>query len=1663
MPQQQGDIFDRVAAPKQAPQAPPKADIFDSLTSIASPPQAAKSSGKAISAPSQTQNLPLMGPPSLNAPVPVVSPQGDIAGPEFYDPNAPHPRSFQYPQDLTPTISSQKVLSTIGQVVPQFATKPLGEITHKIIEPFNQYLQSAEKAGGQMGVEMYSALRHPKSVEAVAPSHPIPGITYDPNLTAHTEQQDPILTGIAKGVGGLAASTVADPRNWPFLFAGAGETAIKKLISKGFSMQMIGGALASSPSAHQAIKNGDYEKAAEEITKASIGFGLGTLSAIHGFGGTTKPIADLPKSETPTTAPLVPTQEVPIEVAPALEAQPLAKSQPMSISEMAVPEMHPAEKAELKVQAGRDLSEEEAQKLRRQNVLNASVNQMLTGTKPVDVVAQVRAKTEPSKDIFDQVSTPKTIPPIPSNPLDAMIEGISNEKLPEFKQTLEERAKELQANAATTRQLVDLSNRNKPNAKTAIAIKATGRPAYPVTTTGPSGERVVVTDENGKAIFTKEKSEAGIHSRHLLGELAGYKPRFNLDDMPVRPAPAKIPKAAWDKAIEISKNEYFQLQNIIRDGIENANSTGQDIDDTEVPSQLKELDRLGSRIWQIPKDISPEGRRTQLPLDVTDPNKAVNPPSLWTMDKATADRLTGRKNKTLLSEEELLAHADKQDAKAAKHLELASHIQNKLDASKKQLEVGPQGGHAGGGVSSVEELNRPGRFVKISRSGIPSDQNKVPDFNLGPGEAGYQVKPDGSIFLTAGQETPITRVGVQNFAKQIFPQEKIVSPGQKAVESAGGVYKATWDNGMVEAVLPRSMTEDLPIDPRQKGFVSITIPSEHLDPEYIKNAMAAKRAEIIQRSRNNAPTPTQPVPQIAPPPNLEAEQAAARIQENTQILQQLVDPKNINSASDVDAALTNASERLKHNQDPRITVPLTAEARTRLASSLGMAEKDIFSEASGQGHSAEEITAAQMILDNSRDATLKAMTEARADNTKIDSAIAQLAKHNEIVEGIRDKFAKEAGRALQAVKKITPFDQAISDWSKMDPKAKIEAARRFVQLDPNEPGAIERFSKDIRPTMKRSAVFETYVNSLLSGAAALTKFSSDVSMLLTSLPEKFVNGLVDAIQAPIFNRPRQEFAGEALAQAHGFLDGARAGFQQFIKTFKTETSPSLIDDEFSKFDHAIKRKLGRAIRIPMRTLAAITDGFKVINYSGRLRAIAYRNAVKVGLNPFSDEGNVFINKQLINPTLKMRNEANSFANQQVLQEDYSGPGLYNETMRAVLAARSKSSLAKVVVPFAKTPGNFAREAAKFSPVGFYGTVKEAIVDRHLLKQATDSLEAAKAAQKLHSNDAFYQNKVDKAAQQIKAIQTRAFERRTSLSKNILGTGAFLFALNYALKGNITGAGPQNPKIRQALISTGWQPYSVKIGDTYVSYRRNPQAFVSLGTAADIAEAMKENPGRTNLSKRMLSGLHKTVALGTDITFLNSLSSMYRLIEGQENLAQTASYEVVPAGVRYAAHIIDSRVTDPRNAAQQFEAQIPFLSEKVPSKIDVTGQPETLLKKNLGGFNPFSISTAKDNAALLEQMRLQANTPTIPHVTGHRTGGFGTHAPRINITPDEQKILSVQDEQINNQRINAFIRNPGYRQLTDAQKREGIAHIQRQTQLSRIYRLQQLRAEQGPTK
>ncbi|HXO04865.1 MAG TPA: hypothetical protein VN884_04450 [Candidatus Sulfotelmatobacter sp.] len=727
-------------------------------------------------------------------------------------------------------------------------------------------------------------------------------------------------------------------------------------------------------------------------------------------------------------------------------------------------------------------------------------------------------------------------------------------------------------------------------------------------------------------------------------------------------------------------------------------------------------------------------------------------------------------------------------------------------------------------------------------------------------------------------------------------------------------------------------------------------------------------------------------------------------------MKNVANPERIKTPEDVSSVLKEASKFLTSNSDPRITQPLTAPLRTQLASEMGLTEAQLLSTPIGQAQNAETIEAARTILENSRQDVVNAAQAARVNPKSLDDFMYTLAKHNEINNVFRGQVAREAGRSLQAVGPSTTIEDIADSLSKMPKDAQREAARRMSQLDPNDPGSIERFSKEIKPSSTGDKIYEAWINSLVSGGAFARKFIGDTAMEIANYPTKVAAGIIDYVRSTATNTPQERYALEGKFSYK--LAGFQEGWETAMKTFRTEISLHARSgsNEFGSPDIAIKGKLGRAVRIPTRLLAAVTDGEHVVNYTAQINSIAYRIAAQEGLNPFTLEGATRIKELRANPTKEMRAEAEEYAQTQTLQQGFEAPGRYNKYMRDVASLKNKGGIWQYLFPFVKTPADVVRESARYSPLGLIGTAKGVMFDG-----------------------------------------LKGGELSDALAKNALGTGAFLWALNKALKGELTGSGPTNPRKRAALEATGWQPYSLKVGNKYYTWKGLPPAYLTLGLAANIAESIKENPNDPGIGKLVAEGLKKSSDLGRDIPFLNSMSEITNLFEGRQNIGSTLSNELIPGFVRNTAHILDPIVRKPGSVGESFESNIPGLSQRVPARTGLDSSVINRPSSALGGFNPYPVSQETTDPTTLEQARL-AQLPK-PLTKPERAG-----IP--DATPREKAQLALQENIFVRNQLAGMQNTPRWKTLSDDQKERVLANLRTRFEKTRTARLLELRKSSG---
>lgn len=443
--------------------------------------------------------------------------------------------------------------------------------------------------------------------------------------------------------------------------------------------------------------------------------------------------------------------------------------------------------------------------------------------------------------------------------------------------------------------------------------------------------------------------------------------------------------------------------------------------------------------------------------------------------------------------------------------------------------------------------------------------------------------------------------------------------------------------------------------------------------------------------------------------------------------------------------------------------------------------------------------------------------------------------------------------------------------------------------------------------------------------------------------------------------------GEAAAQWSGIVNGmrdhlrfawhmARTGQSklELAKGGKIDADPTLpaISAEAFGMDAGswggrFVDGLGNTVRVPFRGLATGDEFFKSAGYASELNAQATRMAmrdVEMGNIKPSMVG-ARVEEILRNPpdTIKI-----AAADAALYQTFNNTPGKL-----AGLFMKMKAAFPALhpIIPFVRTPANIFNFALERSPVG-------------LLKRSVRADIAAGGAR-----------------------------RDLALTRLALGTGVMLTTTDMALNGSITGGGPKDPAQRAALLRTGWQPYSMKIGDSYYSFSRlDPWGF-TLGLAADAVEIAHNTDWNKNdtrsaedigyavaqslfnvvMSKTYMRGLSDFAQASTD----KSGASLKHFFE---NLAVSGTVGMIP-GSQPIERLIDPELREADGVLESIKAKTPGISDSMPLRRDLWGRPKSY-ESGLGwAYDAFSpIYYRRENPEPIDQeiLRQGMTIPDPPH-------------------------------------------------------------------------------------
>lgn len=194
--------------------------------------------------------------------------------------------------------------------------------------------------------------------------------------------------------------------------------------------------------------------------------------------------------------------------------------------------------------------------------------------------------------------------------------------------------------------------------------------------------------------------------------------------------------------------------------------------------------------------------------------------------------------------------------------------------------------------------------------------------------------------------------------------------------------------------------------------------------------------------------------------------------------------------------------------------------------------------------------------------------------------------------------------------------------------------------------------------------------------------------------------------------------------------------------------------------------------------------------------------------------------------------------------------------------------------------------------------------------------------------------------------------------------------------NITGSGSPDPAVRKRMEDAGWQPYSVKIGDKYYSYKRLDPLASIIGLAADWRDASTDPStiGNGFMETAQTASLTAISGLVYDKSFLTSVNAFVDAMGDEKKfvkLIQNYAVTAVPTIVPQAREIItgDPMAVETWSLMDKYQKRIGFSAGTLDPKRNILGE-EVDVQELAGvmdrGFDIVAnVSESKDDIVLEE--------------------------------------------------------------------------------------------------
>lgn len=314
--------------------------------------------------------------------------------------------------------------------------------------------------------------------------------------------------------------------------------------------------------------------------------------------------------------------------------------------------------------------------------------------------------------------------------------------------------------------------------------------------------------------------------------------------------------------------------------------------------------------------------------------------------------------------------------------------------------------------------------------------------------------------------------------------------------------------------------------------------------------------------------------------------------------------------------------------------------------------------------------------------------------------------------------------------------------------------------------------------------------------------------------------------------------------------------------------------------------------------------------------------------------------------------ARMHADEVTWQKDLDGPGVIESLGNGIQDLTKRAPALKIVFPFIRTPANLLIWAKDRSPFGM-----------------------RKFFHDYKSGD--------------------PVRKADALGRVTVAGGLMISAASLAASGVLTGRGPKDPRQRRILIDSGWQPYSIKTSDGYLSYHRLEPFSFMFGMVADMYDIFDNTYNDPSLDaplERALAGTLSSLAnTVTEKTFFAGLSMWTDALTGDESdwarLIKSYSGSLVPNVLGSFTPYMDEEMKQTRSMVDAMMTKVPYFSDSVEPYRNIMG--ETISRPLSYGAlgvadpaNPFTWTKATNDPVKRELAALKFGfAPPRPEIRG----------------------------------------------------------------------------------